>query len=323
MNDDEILQVLTDTFYSLTPPLEEEITPDLRFAHYTSAAVAMSIIQAKPEDRCLWLRNATEMNDFSEVEFGQGCLERLLGDPECVNRLQEACDAIHPDLFLPTFTMMGEERRRIKSETYLLSLAVHDCDDTQGKLSMWRAYGGDANVCLVFNTAPFTAPQQAYDVYISSVSYEGYHGFMMLMEKLSDKLEDNRDQLRLLDPELLKMNMKFTLDAIVLSTKHPSFEEEQEWRVIYRPPAPPKAPDVPSRVVNVGGIVQTVYMLPMMNIPDKGVENAELHEILDKIIIGPTPNPPLVREAFVRLLTEAGIEDADKKVVQSNVPLRR
>ena len=63
--------VLTETFYSYGYAAIDEFPAAARFAHYTSADVAMQIIKAKPDNRSLWLRNATEMNDFSEVEFGQ------------------------------------------------------------------------------------------------------------------------------------------------------------------------------------------------------------------------------------------------------------
>lgn len=46
----------------------------MKFAHYTSAQVATDIIKAPGEDRCLWLRNAMLMNDFSEIEYGQQLL---------------------------------------------------------------------------------------------------------------------------------------------------------------------------------------------------------------------------------------------------------
>ncbi len=37
-----------------------------RFVYYTSARVAMSILQRKEA----WMRQATTMNDFSEIQYG-------------------------------------------------------------------------------------------------------------------------------------------------------------------------------------------------------------------------------------------------------------
>jgi hypothetical protein len=188
---------------------------------------------------------------------------------------------------------------------------------------MWRAYGGHANVCLLLNTPPFTTEQQAYDVFLSPVFYEGPEGFKQQLKSLVEKVESHKDALSQIDPGVLSLNFKLALDAAVLSTKHPSFEEEKEWRVIYRPPANTDDSSVPSKVVTIGGIVQKVFYLPMQNIPEKGLHGAELNEILHRVLIGPTPNPTLVREAFVELLKRAEVENPEDRVVTSNVPLRR
>lgn len=295
-----------------------------RFAHYTSAAVAMEIIQSKPEDRSLWLRNATEMNDFSEIEFGRHCFEETLKDEALRDKFKLAVQQIDERMLHWIASALDEEAPRVKSNTYLLSLAQHDIKEQQsGILSMWRAYGGDANVCLILKPGPFVTEQTAYDVSLHPVSYGGFLDFRTGFSQMCDRLIERVDDLRKIDPDLVWFNIKRAIDFMVLSTKHPSFHEEKEWRVIYRPPDPPTSPDVPSKIVCVNGIVQKVFYLPMVNIPDQGVNGAELHEILERIIVGPTPNPRLVISAFVELLQQAGIENATDRVIYSEVPLRR
>lgn len=295
-----------------------------RFAHYTSAAVAMSIIQSKPEDRSLWLRNATEMNDFSEIEFGRHCLEMTFRDEVLATKFKYAVQKISPPMLQQIASALDQEAPRIKANTYLLSLAQHDLQEQEsGILSMWRAYGGDANVCLIFKPGPFITDQTAYDVSVHPVAYGGVPEFSEKFSQICDRMLEKVDELKQIDPELVWFNIKRAIDFMVLSTKHPSFVEEKEWRIIYRAPDPPAIPDVPSKIVCVNGIVQKVFYLPMVNIPDKGVHGAELHQILERIIIGPTPNPALVCGAFAELLSQAGIEDAANRVLFSGVPLRR
>ncbi len=48
---------------------------DRKFAHYTSAEVAVSILKNKS----VWLRNASVMNDFNEIEHGLNCLPKGFG----------------------------------------------------------------------------------------------------------------------------------------------------------------------------------------------------------------------------------------------------
>jgi hypothetical protein len=234
-----------------------------------------------------------------------------------------ACNDIHADI-VNVFTMVDQEVYAIKRSTYLLSLALHKgLELHMGKLSMWRAYGGDANVCILLNPEAFMTPQTAYDVIIAPVDYGGPENFIAGIGALIDGLRRNRDFLRTMNPELVKTNFKLALDAMILSTKHPGFQEENEWRIIHRAQLTPVDNSPPSKIVTINGIVQKVFYLPMKNIPEHDVANADLNSLLHKIIIGPTPNPELVWEGFYELLRESGVDNPADKVVASGIPLRR
>lgn len=315
--------ILEAALFGSTAEIIARVTPTLRLAHYTSAETALRIIRGDGTDRALWLRNATEMNDFSEIEFGQDCLEFTLSQPGIAERIARIGEALGLDVGRQVFGPMDEDRQRIKRDTFLLSLSEHDANDTMGVLSMWRAYGGSANVCLLFRTDALTSPQEAYDVDITPVDYGGLEGFLARFTRVLRDLETNIDQLKLVDRNLIAFNWKAVLDDMVLSTKHPSFAEEKEWRIIHHRKAIPVRPAPPHKIVVVGGIAQVVHYLPMVDVPEKGVKNANLSDILDRIIIGPTANPALVVEAFVAQLVDAGINDAAQKVVACEIPLRR
>lgn len=51
------------------------IADGTRFVHYTSAAVAASII----ENASVWMRKSSVMNDFAEIEHGFECLQNAYG----------------------------------------------------------------------------------------------------------------------------------------------------------------------------------------------------------------------------------------------------
>lgn len=319
----EQLAALDDTFFSWGKAREAEVTEDVKFAHYTSAQVAMDILRAKEDDRCLWLRNAMLMNDFSEIEYGQSLLRLSLGTEQIRNHMVHVCGEIHDDI-IKVFTLLDQEVYAIKRSTYLLSLALHEGKELhQGKLSMWRAYGGDANVCLLLNPQAFMTPQTAYDVSIAPVDYGGPERFLEGLNSLMAGMERNRDLLREVGPEIVSLNFKLALDVMILSTKHPGFEEENEWRLIHRAQLNPMENSPPSKIVSINGIVQKVFYLPMRNIPEHDVHNADLNSLLHKIIIGPTPNPDLVWEGFVELLTHSGVENPADKVDMCRIPLRR
>jgi hypothetical protein len=327
---DEMTEVLGRVFYGRDSDKIAEFTsgtdcPSPKLVHYTSAQTAHAILTAKSEDdRCLWLRNATEMNDFMEVDYGFAMLREAFDDKELEVSFEAVLNTIRSGHFLDVFRAIGEEASSIKLNTYLLSLSKHSGPELEmGLLSMWRAYGGEANVCLVFNSDAFVNEQQAYDVVTVPVDYGGVDSVKTELKRIRDAMYDNRDVLRRIHPDIVHDNLKYALDIMLLSTKHPGFAEEKEWRILYRPPAPPKQPNVPSKIVCVNGIVQSVFYLPMKDIPEKGVAKANLNDLLHSIIIGPTPNPNVVGNAFIRLLHAAGIENAHERIKISGIPLRR
>lgn len=330
LSNEHILELMNLVFFQrdvnrlpeLLPPPDQ---PKPKLVHYTSAQTAHSILTAKYEDdRCLWLRNATEMNDFSEVDYGLATLRSVFSDDEFAQSWGEACEAIVPNHFQNVFKAISDEAGILKMNTYLLSLSAHaEAELDIGLLSMWRAYGGSANVCLVFNVDAFANEQDAYDVNIAPVDYRGPYGVRQEIERMRDAMIEHREALKAIDRDLIAFNMKYALDIMLLSTKHPGFAEEKEWRIIYRPSGVGLRNNVPSKVVCLNGIVQTVYYLPMKDVPEKGLYKANLNELLNCIIIGPTPNPAVVADAFTRLLHDAGVDDPKSRIKISNIPLRR
>lgn len=315
--------ILNEVLFGASQKRISEIDENMRFVHYTSADAAMKIIQGIGGKNYFWLRNATEMNDFSEVEYGQYCLREALSDRALAERFKAAFNAID-ERIIPDFAqMIDSEFGFLKANTYLLSLSMHREDELQtGRLSMWRAYGGDASLCMVLNTQAFEE-QDAYNIAVSPVLYDGPAGFKKEFEALVEKVEKDSENLKKIAFQSIRDNLKRAVDFAVLSTKHPSFKEEEEWRLIYRPTSDP---DLQPLIVSINGIVQTVFLLPLENVEIPGgnsVTGASLPELIERLIVGPTPNPQLVQLAFMKLLKDAGIEDPHTKVVASMVPLRR
>ena len=48
----------------------------------------------------------------------------------------------------------------------------------------------------------------------------------------------------------------------------------------------------------------------------------EVFELVDRVIIGPSENPKLVWQDFVKNLKAAGLKDPEKRVFISDIPLR-
>lgn len=113
LSDDEY-KILDAVFYQRDAWRAAELEPQEgvappKLVHYTSAQTAMAILTAKrEEDRCLWLRNATEMNDFSEVSFGQQMLIRSLQDQALHDSFLQSINDVNPGVG-NAFKLMGDE----------------------------------------------------------------------------------------------------------------------------------------------------------------------------------------------------------------------
>lgn len=299
------------------------IKPTDRFVHYTSSEAASKIILGDESgSRSIWLRNSRVMNDFTEVEWGQTCLSDVLRNWRLLGRFKRALEQIHPSLFETISKSLINEQRTLGDSTFLLSLSLHNQQESlTGKLSMWRAYGVPDNVCLVFNTSQFMRHQTAYELVLSPVMYGGSNEFSLEFEGVIQRLEQNVALFRMINPTQTFINLKRALDFAVLSTKHPGFHEESEWRLIHQHSE--LRPDPPALNVEFDGAKQIVHRIPFHNRPEVDLWGLELTEILERVIIGPTSDVHGTIERFVGLLRSGGVSSPEERVVFCGIPLRR
>jgi len=107
----------------------------------------------------------------------------------------------------------------------------------------------------------------------------------------------------------------------IICTKHPSFYEEREWRIIYQPTFQQSSRILPDRVT-LAGAPQRIFKIPMKDVPDEGFYGATLPDLFQKLLIGPSNVAQQLRREFIDLLEESGVPDASTKVEISDVPLR-
>jgi hypothetical protein len=186
---------------------------------------------------------------------------------------------------------------------------------------MWRAYGPGSGVALVLNTTAFKDTSGALGAITSPVEYLRDVEFKSMFNAITIDIEERAEYLRTIDGQVLNNHVFAMFRFAVLSTKHPGFKEEQEWRVIYSPLFS-SSPHMRSGVEVVNGVAQPIQKIPLRDIPEAGMSGIEIPNLLDRIIIGPTPYPYPAYEAFVALLREQGVSAPESKVVISDIPLR-
>lgn len=292
---------------------------DLKLAHYTSAAVALKIIDNKE----IWLNNVGNMNDYREVELGKNLLARTFNKTDEGNRLKDILNQISEKLSEELIVRYNSIFNGL-DRTYAFCLTEHKKDyDKYGKLSMWRAYAPKNGIALILNIAPFIKECSKTTAFTIPMFYYEYEEFQNKFKNFVDKAQNNLDIFNNITKEevLDFFYRKFLVS--VLSLKHKGFEEEKEWRILYNDAIYTKDNIIKEEVKEIYGVPRIIKILNFESLNDKNSDySTKLNDILYKIIIGPSDNPKHLQEIFIKKLADNCVTNAESKVIISEIPVR-
>jgi hypothetical protein len=297
------------------------------FAHYTSADTLMRILDGGSENNPpkIWMRNARAMNDVEEVRHGYRRIEASLNRDDRNKRLVEALESVNQEAAQQAFYIFRSHFENHLDQTYITCMTTHDeLENKIGRLSMWREYGkGSVGVAVVLNKAPFLTPSDALGAYTSPVAYHTDHELDADIETVIQNVNENREWLQSIDPDLVKENIFGMLSFGVTCLKHPGFREEREWRIIFNPKMRDKGA-IPKIRQTVNGAPQNIYTLQMKDIltENDSLTGITPDALIKRVIIGPAQSQVMVREAIAEALTHAGVTNAHERVFLSDIPLR-
>jgi Protein of unknown function (DUF2971) len=293
-----------------------------RFVYYTRAETAFRILKNKQ----IWMRNAMCMNDFMEVQYGLQRLYKTYHTSEAGMRFKSILNDLFEGFRTEIENLFDSCTWHLRTDTYITCVSEHKTEeDTLGRLSMWRAYGGTNSVALVMNKAPFEAsePSDVLKIYGSPVAYYDDKKFEEKFGEVVNNIENEADFIKQRDRNEIKGRILRMLAYGAVCTKHPGFEEELEWRVIHFPWWENSA-HVIKEIEVIQGAPQTVYKIPLEDIPKEGLFGITIPALIDRIIIGPNKDPLAMKQAFIDLLDKAGMEQSNNnKVFVSEIPLRQ
>ena len=293
----------------------EIIDKNTRFVHYTSAEAGLSII----ENHEIWMREKSAMNDYLEAKYG----ERLLFNSPSREKFVNALNGVFPNALEEINFHLGITLGQADIGVYISCFSEHrDSEDLNGRLSMWRAYGGDTGVAIVFNNKLFFNPGAKVWIYASPVEYLDQEQYDNKLNEITSNILGETKFLRSLGNEEFSMIVSQALHFAILCIKHPGFSEEEEWRVLTIPTIHDVEDFLIPHVACIKGVPQTIYKIPLKNRKELNLENIEVSELVDRVIIGPSENPKLVWQVFVKNLKAAGLKDPEKRVFISDIPLR-
>jgi hypothetical protein len=308
-----------DEAYKRRAQLGEDADQELRFVHYTSAEAALKIIKSKR----LWMRNTNCMADYREVQHGFDILNGFFSDKPKTDAFIAALDACVPGVAQEAITLFNRWWNDIRFNTFITSVSEHDdAEDLHGRLSMWRAFGmSTARVAVVFKVPKVSAGALALRLIFSPVAYLTEEQTHAVLAEVIANLGTSRDFLTSIDRQLVVEVVFMMLLAGVTCLKHEGFREEREWRAIYCPRFY-SSPLMESAIEVVGGVPQLIYKLPLDVKASPALADLEFSRMFHRLIIGPSPYPWPMFEAFRTALTEAGVGDAQNRVWSSGIPIR-
>jgi len=298
----------------------DSIVSSARFIHYTSADAALKIIATKR----VWMRNTNAMSDYREVQHGFDILNKFFRDPSKQAQFVAALDECVPGAANSAIQLFNQHWNTIRWHTYVASISEHESkEDLHGRLSMWRAFGGNsARVGIVLNI-PGAEVAGALKIIFSPILYLDDHEADEVVPNIISNINAKKDFLKAVPLQTIVHQVFATLLVGVTCVKHEGFREEREWRAIYLPNIAP-SDLIESSIETIAGVPQKIYKLPL----DETIPNAppelEFSKVFDRLIIGPSQYPWPMYNAFVEALIKAGVDatTAKDKVRVSEIPIR-
>ncbi len=234
--------------------------PIAHFVHYTSAESALRIIGSKR----VWMRNATCMADYREVQHGFDILQNYFADKTRLQVFTDAFDAHFQGAALEAINRFNQHWNDIRFNTYITSISEHDqSENVHGRLSMWRAFGGGtARVAIVIKIPWIMESGNPLNLVFSPIAYLSENDVHKEMDDVSESLKSNASFISSLNREEIIGAVFHMLLSRVACLKHEGFREEREWRILHAPNRNP-SPLMERSSEIIGGIPQTVFKIPL------------------------------------------------------------
>lgn len=289
-----------------------------KLVHYTSASAGLKILQNKE----IWMRRVSCMNDFSEVQHGKDLFIDLWKNTErdIIQKLTSLFGD-NGDVFNEVMGELEDISEFDILRSYITCFSEHlESEDKYGRLSMWRGYGKGTGIALVLKKDIFYSEYDAIDITTSPVAYLNKDDIKDKFISLVTDLEENKQKIdfKNIQRDDLHDFLIEWLEILILSIKHPAFCEEKEWRVI----SFENAKGIKKDIIDLNGMPQPVQKIPLSEKLQTDGDEFSVNEILDRIIIGPTQYAIPIYQALVEELEKLNVENAKGKVIFSDIPYR-
>ena len=294
----------------------EELGPVPPLFHYTGAHGVRGILNS---DR-IWASGAQHMNDWMEVVYGydimMGALRRLVRSGGLPERSQRVFSDVLRALEQPDSPFV---------DAYFAAFC-----ERGNLLSQWRAYAGTQGFAIevdpiaIEGELTLTTKAPARNLRLAKVEYDPdrqREGFKHLLHELTETIEKQHGHSERMIVTLTEF-VRIVLSSWAATVKHPGFQEEQEWRVIFQPmiTTEEKYHSTEQFVVRVEdfALVTHVELMPADNLPHKKAQSPKLP--IKSITCGPNVSMRSTMRALEILLRNNGYEGVH--ILKSEIPAR-
>jgi hypothetical protein len=186
---------------------------------------------------------------------------------------------------------------------------------------MWRAYGGQAGVAFVLNPEIFFSPSQALATYIVPVLYSNPESLQIELSRLANKIHENTSYVQSMGKNMARDTFFHALRYIAVTTKHPAFSEEREWRLVSSPSIQ-QSEYVKQYQEVIAEIPQPVLKIELKGQPSQGLIGLGLEDFIKEILIGPCEFPNIIYKSICQELQQNGSNNLWQKIRITGIPLR-
>lgn len=312
-----ILEILFPVFMNDSNAYRNTGNP---FAYYTNSDTALKILRSQS----IWMRKPSMMNDYSEIDHGIKCLAEAYNSAEGQG-FKNVLNRIHPGIIQDVDNVFTHTVNTIKTDTFISCFTKHfsDREDNIGRLSMWRAYGKNNGIALIFKPQIFfnNYTMEQTGIINSPVAYSNSTEIKQSLNVIAANINQNIELIHSYTREQMQNWIISVYSMAVMCNKHSGFWEEQEWRALTYPPFTNGSPFISQSVELINGTPQKVKSFNFKQVP--GIPDLTLHDLLQKIIIGPCAHPEVTKEALVEELARLNFQNPAELVHISHIPLRQ
>jgi hypothetical protein len=319
MNDAEVSQLFLPLWADLRPEDAFQNKKPL-LAHYTTIQVLEKILMNNE----VWFSNPLFMNDMEEVRFGINQGNALVLNSETIAK---ACQTPErANIFKKVFSFYYDQfANQHVLNTYVFCLSLHDKEDNDGLLSMWRGYGANGNgVAIVFDTSQMNVVETS-PLIIAQVDYATTEARLDWLNKLLETFSNILSTSNIPTEKFyISAHSLFErIKAFALFSKHHGFKEEAEWRVVYMPERDTQNVLAPMFHYSIGSRgVEPKLRFKILPIKGITADDLSLNKIIERIILGPSTSNPMAVATISRMLDILNQSALKPKLRGSTIPFR-